>query len=335
MKKKITFFVRKPFKTGNYSVETYYKELEKNLSKKFDIRIFEVPFYSKGFFQRILNCIICVFNQGDINHVIGDIHYVTLFLDRKKTILTILDCVALHNNNGLKKNILKYLWFTLPIKKSAVVTTISKATLDDLKDNLQINFDATVIYFFTNNNYYAFNPKSIHNKNTYNLLQIGTAPNKNIDRLIEALVDINCKITFIGSLTLKQKDFLSKNNIDYEIISNGISNTQVQEEYIKSDIVTYVSTLEGFGMPIIEANKIGRPIVTSNISSMPEIGGNSALYVNPYSVEDIKKGIKRLCNDISLRKKLVHNGINNYKRFNSKIISNQYANLYENLIKHG
>jgi glycosyltransferase involved in cell wall biosynthesis len=335
MKNKITFFVRKPFKTGNYSVETYCKILEKNLSKKFDIKIYKLPFHSKGLFRRIFNCIACVFNQGDVNHIIGDIHYVTLFLNQKKTILTILDCVALHNNTGLRKNILKYLWFTLPIKKSALVTTISKSTLNDLKDNLQIDFDASVINFFIDNSSFSYKPLSMYNKKLYNLLQIGTAPNKNIDRLIEALIGTNCKITFIGSLTLKQKEFLKKNKINYNIIAGGISDTQVQEQYTKSDIVTYVSTLEGFGMPILEANKIGRPILTSNLSSMPEIGGDSALYVNPYSVADIKKGIKRLCNDISLRKRLIQSGINNYKRFNSKIISNQYANLYNNLLKHG
>jgi glycosyltransferase involved in cell wall biosynthesis len=56
----------------------------------------------------------------------------------------------------------------------------------------------------------------------------------------------------------------------------------VINEYNKSDILAFVSTSEGFGMPILEANAVGRVVVTSNITSMPEVANNAAHYVNPF-----------------------------------------------------
>ena len=182
----ITYFVRKPSSLGNFSVETYYKIIKSNLDEKFNIKIYQLPFRSRGFIRRVLNCFFSYFHQGDINHIIGDIHYVNLFFSKKKTILTIIDCVSLHYNQGIRKKIFKLFWFTIPIMKSQIITVISNATLDDLKSHIRIPFDYEVIYFLTNPKLKSSSLNKI-DKNKVKLLQIGTAANKNIERLAYSL----------------------------------------------------------------------------------------------------------------------------------------------------
>jgi glycosyltransferase involved in cell wall biosynthesis len=95
------------------------------------------------------------------------------------------------------------------------------------------------------------------------------------------------------------------------------------------DILVFPSLFEGFGMPIIEAQAMGTPVLTSNLSSMPEVAGDGALLVNPYSVNDIKDGVLKLIEDSSYRSRLIENGFRNCQKFNSKEIANQYYELYK------
>ena len=224
----ITYFVRKPSSLGNFSVETYYKIIKSNLDKEFNIKIYQLPFRSRGFIRRVLNCFFSYFHQGDINHIIGDIHYVNLFFSKKKTILTILDCVALHSNKGFKRLIFKLFWFTIPIMRSNIITGISNATIEDLKSHIKIPFDYEVIYFLTNSNLKSSSLNKI-DKNKVKLLQIGTAANKNIERLACSISGLKCKLTIVGKLNNKQKEALKVNNIDYEEINIRLTDSEIED----------------------------------------------------------------------------------------------------------
>ena len=81
-------------------------------------------------------------------------------------------------------------------------------------------------------------------------------------------------------------------------------------------------------MPIAEANATGRVVVTSNISSMPEVAGNAAAFVNPFAIESIKNGFLKVINDGVYRESLIQNGFENVKRFDRQQIANQYYDLY-------
>ena len=78
------------------------------------------------------------------------------------------------------------------------------------------------------------------------------------------------------------------------------------------------SLYEGFGFPVLEAMQYGCPVVTSNVSSLPEVGGDAALYVNPEDVDDIELKIKKLLKNDSLRKELIKKGYEQVKKFNWK-----------------
>ena len=137
-------------------------------------------------------------------------------------------------------------------------------------------------------------------------------------------------LIIIGQLSFEQEKLLRIHKINFKNYVN-IQFAEVISLYKKADIVTFVSTYEGFGLPIIEANATGRVVITSNISSMPEVAGDAALFVDPYNPEDIKAGIQKVIQNKKLRNQLIQNGLQNAKRFSPQTIANHYVKLYRSL----
>ncbi|MFB0924885.1 MAG: glycosyltransferase, partial [Vicingaceae bacterium] len=164
------------------------------------------------------------------------------------------------------------------------------------------------------------------------LLQIGPKENKNLIRLAEALNGVNCQLSIVGVLTLGQKEALSQNNIEYSNVVN-ISNEELKQQYEQTDLLAFVSTYEGFGMPIVEAQIVGRPVITSNLLSMPEVAGDAAHLIDPYNVEDIRKGVLEIISDETYRNMLVEKGRVNAERFSVDTITAQYAEMYKQIFK--
>ena len=101
--------------------------------------------------------------------------------------------------------------------------------------------------------------------------------------------------------------------------------------YANADALVFVSLVEGFGLPIVEAQATGRPVVTSNILSMPEVAGGAACLVDPFDVASIREGLLRIIGDSSYRDALVRRGHENVKRFHPASIAAEYVKLYEEL----
>jgi glycosyltransferase involved in cell wall biosynthesis len=81
-------------------------------------------------------------------------------------------------------------------------------------------------------------------------------------------------------------------------------------------------------LPIVEGQAVGRPVVTSNCSSMAEVAGDSACLVDPLDVASIRAGVARVCGDADYRAELVRRGFENVKRFSARAVAEQYAALY-------
>ncbi|MGB9706964.1 MAG: glycosyltransferase family 4 protein, partial [Microgenomates group bacterium] len=90
--------------------------------------------------------------------------------------------------------------------------------------------------------------------------------------------------------------------------------------------LVYASLYEGFGLPILEAMACGCPVVTSNVSSMPEVAGEAAVLVDPLSVEDIRKGIEKMLKD---KEKLIKLGKKRCREFSWKKAAQQTLKVYE------
>ncbi|MFY8213275.1 MAG: glycosyltransferase [Flavobacterium sp.] len=324
---KVVFFSRKPRNLGNFSVEIYFQLIQAELSHEFEVINKVMPYESSGLFKRLANALFCMVNQGDVNHITGDIHYVAAFLKKRKTLLTILDCGMLHQTTGIKHRILKHFWFTLPIRKSKIVTAISTATKTDVLKFEPCPADKIQVIYVCISPDFKQAPQEF-NAQSPRILQIGTAQNKNVHRLVPALKGIPCTLVIIGKIDQALKDLIAQNEIQLELYDRRLSDKEVQEQYQKADIVSLVSTLEGFGMPIVEANAVGRVCIAGTNSSMPEIAQEAAHLVDAYSITDIHAGIQKLIADATYREQLIQNGFQNAARFSAASLAKQYAAIY-------
>lgn len=103
--------------------------------------------------------------------------------------------------------------------------------------------------------------------------------------------------------------------------------------YGSAQVLLYPSFYEGFGLPILDSFACGLPVITSGVSSMPEVGGDAVLYVDPESLEDIKEKLDMVMNDEKLREEMVGKGFERVKQFSWEKAARETAELYERLAK--
>ena len=323
---KVHIFLRKPFKFENHSIEKLFQSIIKEKNDEFEFVLLKCPFYSRGFLRRFFNCIWALFKQGDINHISGDINFISIFLDKNKTINTFADCYNLRNFTGLKKIIFKLFWFYIPIKKSKYITAISDFTKRELKVLLNTNKEIKVIDCFVTENSYI--KKKIKNKNC--ALVIGTTKNKNIDKIFSAVKKTTFELLIVGKLNHKQKNFLLKNNIKYKNFIN-VSEKKIIELYNMSFVLINPSLYEGFGLTNLEAQKMGVPVITSNISPMKEIMRDSAILINPNDENEIYRNLNKIHSDKLLRNKIIIKGYKNILDYDINFAKKKYFDLYKKI----
>ena len=327
---RINFFQRRPHKGFSFSFEYIFDDLRNRLADKIDANIFVSKYYNSGYLSKILNIIEAFTRQNkDVNHITGEVHFLNLMMQKKSVLLTIHDCGMISRKKGLEKAIVKWLYITAPVKKSRIITTVSEFTKKEIINYTNCDPGKIHVIPVAVNPIYQPSPK-VFSKNKPVILHIGTSYNKNLMRLIEAVQGINCQLSIIGILTGEQREALLKYRVEF-INEFNLSNEQLKEKYEECDILSFVSTFEGFGMPIIEANTVERVVITSNISSMPEIANNAAYFVDPHKVNEIRTGITRIINDDLLRDELINNGKINRRRFDGTTIAGQYFTLYSQI----
>jgi glycosyltransferase involved in cell wall biosynthesis len=325
MKLHVTFFHRRP-QGANYSIERLFDDVRLALPEGVEAKVAVSRFQSKGFWWRIYNILEAVFRQGDVNHVTGDVHFLTYLLRGKRTIITIHDLVTVHSLRGWRRTIFLFFWYWLPIKRAALVSVISESTKKDLLQYININPRKLRVIYNCVSDLFTPTPKKFNTEKPV-VLQIGTGSNKNILRVAQALQGVTCHFRVIGRLNSDQLATLRQYGLEYSFVSD-ISDAQIIDEYCHCDMLVFASTYEGFGLPIIEAQAIGRPVVTSNILSMPEVAGVAASLVDPFEVASIRAGILKVINDPIYREELVSQGYENVTRFRAQKIAQEYADIY-------
>lgn len=266
-------------------------------------------------------------NRSAINHITGDIHYGILGLIGCYSILTIHDTIFVDYNriSIFKRKLFEILWYRIPIKLASKVVCISEATKKSIMKYTERE-DIVVIHNAIDNtiNYY---PRTFEIKDRYNVLVIGTAPNKNLINTFCALRDLPIFLTVVGRMNEEQINCLVSNKINYVSLED-LTDIEIDRCYASSDLVCFITLFEGFGMPILEANQSGCPIICSDIPVLHEVGGEAVAYTNPYSVKKMHDDIKCLLDSPKERERLVIAGLDNVKRFTPEVIRNQWLNLY-------
>lgn len=329
MKPKVLFIERKPLSSG--SIERVFRKVARHLHDEFDVEFQSLP-YGYGITAIVKNLLFYRPPPADVYHVTGDVHYISLVLPGRKTVLTVHDLVALRRRTGLRRPVLKKLFFDGPVNRARHITAVSPSTREELAQVTGVT--AERIDLIENPVDDCFRPGDAKSFNAEcpTVLHIGTAENKNLARLITAVTGVNCRLRIIGELDEKTCESLKQNSVNYDN-AVGLDDAGMVEEYRNADIVSFCSTYEGFGLPIVEAQAVGAVVITSNLSPMKEVAGAGALLVDPYDPEDIRAAIERLTHDADYRNSLINAGFANIERFGGAAVAKKYAAIYRNIVK--
>jgi glycosyltransferase involved in cell wall biosynthesis len=142
----------------------------------------------------------------------------------------------------------------------------------------------------------------------------------------------NMKLLVAGRLAWKYVNLIEKLKTykyrDDVVLLGYVSEEQLQQLTASAYALVYPSLFEGFGLPILEAMQSAVPVICSQTSSMPEVGGDAALYVDPQNPDDIAKQMLKLYKDEALREEMIKKGLERAKEFSW----NRSAELLWNLI---
>lgn len=174
------------------------------------------------------------------------------------------------------------------------------------------------------------------------MLYLGTLePRKNLERLIDSYYLLLEEFNSAPKLVLAGGKGWLYDSIFNKVSTLGLEDKIIFTGYIhEKDVVPLISgaevflfpsMYEGFGMPVIEAMACGAPVLTSNVSSLPEVAGDAAVLVDPFSVEDIKNKLKLLLIDEALRKRLNKAGLKRAKRFSWDVVTKDLYEIYKEL----
>jgi glycosyltransferase involved in cell wall biosynthesis len=318
-------FMRNPM-SGAHSVERVFDSVRQHLPADILCQTRMCSRTSQGLWQRVWITVEAAFRQADVNHVTGDVQFLTTFMRRRRTVLTVLDLVTVERLRGFHRWLYFLLWFRIPIARARVVTTISSYTREHLLRELgSAKADVRVVHCQLMDGYVA-TPR-VFNTSRPVILMVGLAHNKNFFRSVEALAGIACELRIIGRLDERHLKTLAESGLAHTNCS-GLTDAQIRDEYVSCDMLVFASTAEGFGLPILEAQAIGRPVVTSNVTSMPEVAGDAAEFVDPFDVDSIRAGVLRVIQDERHRTELITRGFENVKRFSPRAIAERYAAIY-------
>lgn len=254
--------------------------------------------------------------------------------EKVKILMTVHDLIAfLYPKNHNKKAVLtEKLTLARALKKVKKVLSVSENTKKDLiklfhiKENkIEIIHNAASDSFGIVEDDLCEEMRKEKGLPKEFIFSVGTLePRKNYGTLIEAYAKIKAhhqdtKLLIAGKKGWKSESIfekVEKLGLKNDVIFIGyVTEDELAKLYNLATVFAYPSLYEGFGIPPLEAMKCGCPVVTSNISSLPEVVGDAALLINPNSAEDLANALHKLLSDPSLQEDLKAKGLDQHKKF--------------------
>ncbi len=326
----ITYLFRR--RPGAFSIERVFAPVIEQLRQQgLDIRTAQVPGESGPFRNVLRNLAWSRRIQAELLHVTGDVNYCILGHQAQVAVLTLHDFGFLTHLHGLKRWLVKKLWVDWPVRRSDAITCVSEQTRAELLGLTAVDPAKVVVIPNPVHPQFARRDKDFLTA-CPRILHFNVTPNKNLLRTAAALQGITCHLRVIGAVTTEQRQELERRCVDFSCVQN-LDDRQLVGEYDQCDLLCFPSTSEGFGLPVLEAQAVGRPVLASRVAPLPEVGGaEGACYVDPLDTASIRAGLLRILSDHDYRVRLVAAGHANARRFQVAGIARQYADLYARLL---
>ena len=331
----ITWLFRKKRALGNFSIEQSFREVANAWPEFLKPTWIEATHFSEGWLNRWKIIKHARSIKTDILHITGDIHFAALAWPkwrrtRPEVVLTVHDIGFVQEHKGWKRWIMTKIWIAWPLRCVDQLITVSEATKEAVLKEAPW-FDPQKIAVISTVVPQHFNPRNTEPNNPKPIaLHIGVAENKNLRRHAEALRSLDIHLRIIGEPSDTDHIMLKQLSVEYSTQSK-LTDAEMQEAYATSDFLLFASTLEGFGMPILEAQMVGLPVITSCISPMNEVAGDGAELVDPLDSNAIRGCIERVTSNAQLRQNLIRKGAANCKRFSPEESARMLQQLYKKM----
>ncbi len=245
-----------------------------------------------------------------------------------KSVAVIHDISFMHNPKDFPFGIRNYYQYFFPrfAQKTNKIVSVSEFSKQDIAKQFNINSENIDVVYNGSNEIYkpSLKDEILKTKQQYAggndfFIFVGAlSPRKNVANLLSAFdlfkskTKSDLKLLIVGEKMFKTKnikDVFGRMNFKNDIIFTGRKDpVQLKNLYGAALALTYVPYFEGFGIPIIEAMNCDTAVITSNVTSMPEVAGDAALFVDPFSIKSIADAMIKIYSDSCLRNQFIENG---------------------------
>lgn len=347
----------KSYPNIEFILYVYYPDVETIFpsSSNITIRRILVPFYP--LWEQIALPLFCYRDSIDILHCLGNT--APIFLSRKiKLVISLHDVIFLNRSNkslSLGSNYQKYGEFYksfiikfLAKRVNSIITVSEYSKMEICKYIPSLKSESVNVIYQSCSNTFLIRQElnnqiilNFLNNNRY-LLALGAEdPRKNTLTLVEAYLklisthSINEKLIIVGYKNWEKSESyrtVTRHNAkDKVLFLEYIEISDLAALYQHAILFVYPSLYEGFGIPILEAFSSGCPVIASNVSSIPEVGGNAALYFDPMNSNQIAQLIQTVIRDAKLRDGLVNIGFERIKLFTWTNAARNFMKIYKML----
>lgn len=287
-----------------------------------------------------------------------DLYHATDFVlppthSKTKTLLTVHDLSFVRVPDTATPSLRAYLNAVVPqsVKRADHILADSQATKDDLIDLYQTPSEKiTVLLSGVDERFKEIQDHHIRTsiRQKYKLadhkyiLSVGTVqPRKNYSRIIRVLADLHEQGHDIhyaiagGKGWLEDEMYQAINETglsDYVHLLGFVDDEDLPALYSSAECLVITSLYEGFGLPILEAMACGTPVVTSTLSSLPEVAGNAGILVDPLDTDAIREAIRTILTDRSEQKRLREAGFEQVKNFTWHNSAQHLKSIYESVL---
>lgn len=254
-------------------------------------------------------------------------------------ITTIHDIYQLYYPERFPRLKLLYLKVFVPLSiwKSRVVITVSDCTKSDILKHYRYFANRTVLTYVPEASRFIMRKRC--NEEDKFLLYVGTLePGKNLKMLLNAYSKLSQTIKnqyplkIVGAKGWRNsevKDVVYKFELESCVEFMGyISDDELKELYFRATCFVLPSLYEGFGLPVLEAMSQGCPVITSNVSSLPEVAGDAALLVDPMCADEIQQAIESIVNSVDRQQELTEKGYEQVSSFSWNRCAKETLALY-------
>ena len=322
-------------------VENYAKNIFINLKNKLNINIAK-PKTSNKYLAHLWTHLVLPFKSGDVLFCLANI--APIFVPKsKKLVVTIHDVAFLIYPESFSSFFRIYYKLIMPVvvKRADKIITVSNYSKNELEKYYPLSKGKIeVIYLGLNEGFKVLD--NIKKKNQ--ILYVGSInKRKNFIGVIKAFKLLNQKdftLLIVGNFSTNfsidelDKIILEKAKTNPNIaFKSGISDEELVKLYNESKLFVFPSFYEGFGLPVLEAMACGTPVVCSNSSSLPEVGGDAVVYCDPHSIENIKEKIEMVLSDEVLQQKMIQKGLERAKEFSWEKSADEHVKVFQEVLK--